>query len=63
MYPENLIVPVESIIPMDRVYACLALGSPSRGNLIRHDRILSSWHPATPLEVRRGESFGTVADI
>ena len=54
MYLENLVTPVESVLPMDLVYTCLGLRSPSRGNLIWRDRILSSWHTATLLEVRRG---------
>ena len=61
MYSKNLVILVESVLPMDLVDTCPALGSPLQGNKIRCDRILSSWQTATPLEVRHcGYS---VADI
>ena len=54
MYPENLVVPVELVLPMGLVYTCPALGSPLQGNLIRYDRISSNCHMVKPLEVRKG---------
>ena len=54
MYPKNLVVPVQSVLPMDLAYTCLALGSSSLGNLIWYNQILSSRHTVTPIEVRRG---------
>ena len=55
MYPENLVAPVESVLPMDLVYTCPALVSPLLGNLIWCDWISSNWNTTMPLEVRRGQ--------